>query len=204
MNDSEINELKGFIADLKADRQATKDKEKREAWTKYTSLSIVFIAVLAAVATQYGGRYSSRVLVNLNDATFSQAKATDQWSYYEAKSIKQSLAENEHERLVHTGGADPALAALAAKLQAKVARYEKEKSEITKEAKSFEEKRDAARDIATLNSKLGGEMGFAVSLFQIAIAIASICLVMKKKPLWYLSLAVAALATAQMMHTLLH
>src|SRR5436853_218734 len=48
---SELQELKHFIADLKADRTAQKDKEKREAWTKYTTLSIVFIAVLAAVAS---------------------------------------------------------------------------------------------------------------------------------------------------------
>ena len=39
-------ELKEFIADLKADRANQKDKEKREAWTKYTSMSLVFIAVL--------------------------------------------------------------------------------------------------------------------------------------------------------------
>src|SRR6058998_3676651 len=90
---SELNELKNFIADLKADRAAQKEKEKREAWTKYTSLSIVFIAVLAAVATQWAGKYSSRVLVSLNDATFEQAKASDQWSYYQSKSIKQNLYE---------------------------------------------------------------------------------------------------------------
>src|SRR5438046_8267058 len=90
---SELNELKSFIADLKADRAAQKEKEKREAWTKYTSLSIVFIAVLAAVATQWSGKYSSRVFVALNDATFHQAKASDQWRYYQATSIKQKLYE---------------------------------------------------------------------------------------------------------------
>jgi len=78
---SELNELKNFIADLKGDRATQKEKEKREAWTKYTSLSIVFIAVLAAVATQWSGKYSSRVLVALNDATFDQAKASDQCTH---------------------------------------------------------------------------------------------------------------------------
>ena len=50
--EKEIAELKEFVAELKSDRAAQKEKEKREAWTKYTSMSIVFIAVLAAVATQ--------------------------------------------------------------------------------------------------------------------------------------------------------
>jgi len=31
---NEIKELKEFIAELKADRAATKDRERREAWTK--------------------------------------------------------------------------------------------------------------------------------------------------------------------------
>ena len=42
--DRELAELKGFIAELKADRAAQKEKEKREAWTKYTSISLVLIA----------------------------------------------------------------------------------------------------------------------------------------------------------------
>ncbi|HWH71395.1 MAG TPA: hypothetical protein VNT26_18615, partial [Candidatus Sulfotelmatobacter sp.] len=70
--DQELSELKGFIADLKTDRAAQKEKEQRESWTKYTSMSLVFIAVLAAIATQWAGKYSSRVLVELNNATFNQ------------------------------------------------------------------------------------------------------------------------------------
>ena len=35
----------------------------------------------------------------LNDATFHQAKASDQWSYYQAKSIKQNLYEVARDQL---------------------------------------------------------------------------------------------------------
>src|SRR5258708_19468474 len=101
MNDlqTEIAELKVFIADLKADRAAQKEKEAREGWTKYTSLTIVILAVLAAVATQWSGKYGSRTLVNLNDATFNQSKASDAWSFYQAKSIKQNLYEITRDQL---------------------------------------------------------------------------------------------------------
>ena len=37
---SELAELKTFIADLKADRAAQKEKERKEAWTNHTHLSI--------------------------------------------------------------------------------------------------------------------------------------------------------------------
>jgi len=195
----ELEDLKNFIADLKADRSAQKDKEKREAWTKYTSLSIVFIAVLAAVATQWSAKYSSRVLVALNDATFDQAKASDQWSYYQAKSIKQNLYEVARDQLPKASGApDSATGKQLEGFNVKIAKYEQDKNQIQTDAKQLEEQRDQARQAAVVASQQGSGMGLAVSLFQISIAMGSICLVVKKKPLWYLSLLLAGLAAAEM------
>jgi len=196
---NELNELKNFIADLKADRAAQKEKEKREAWTKYTSLSIVFIAVLAAVATQWSGKYSSRVLVALNDATFDQAKASDQWGYYQAKSIKQNLYEVARDQLPKASEAPDSVGAKRLEgFNAKIAKYEQDKNQIQAGAKKLEEQRDKARQGAVIASRQGSRMGLAVSIFQISIAMGSICLVMKKKPLWYLSLLLAGLAAAEM------
>src|ERR1051326_5416725 len=70
--DQELAESKSLIPDLKADRAPQREKEAREAWTKYTAISLVFIAVLAAIPTQWAGKYSGRVLVELNNATFNQ------------------------------------------------------------------------------------------------------------------------------------
>src|SRR5712671_3851371 len=197
---SELNELKQFVADLKADRAAQKEKEKREAWTKYTSLSIVFIAVLAAVATQWSGKYSSRVLVSLNDATFNQAKASDLWSYYQAKSIKQNLYDVAREQLSKTGEApDSATGKQVDSFNAKITKYEQEKNQVQAEAKKLEAQRDEARQAAVIASQHGSGMGLAVSISQISIAMGSICLVVKKKPLWYLSVFLALIAAAEMM-----
>ena len=44
-----------FIAELKADRAATKEKEKSESWTKYVSLTVVIIAVVGSIAAQWSG-----------------------------------------------------------------------------------------------------------------------------------------------------
>jgi len=197
---TELNELKQFVADLKADRAAQKEKEKREAWTKYTSLSIVFIAVLAAVATQWSGKYSSRVLVSLNDATFNQAKASDLWSYYQAKSIKQNLYDVAREQLSKTGEApDSATGKQVDSFNAKITKYEQEKNQVQAEAKKLEAQRDEARQAAVIASQHGSGMGLAVSISQISIAMGSICLVVKKKPLWYLSVFLALIAAAEMM-----
>lgn len=195
----ELNELKQFVVDLKADRAAAKEKERREAWTRYVSLSVVIIAVFAAIANQWAGKYSSRTLASLNDATYNQALASDQWAFYQAKSIKQNLYEVNRPHAPATGVAAPQAERLLADFQDKIARYEKEKKEIMDMAKAFEAKRDAARAAAAVASKKGGEMGLAVAVYSISIALSSICLVTKKKPLWVVSLLMAAAAVAEMM-----
>lgn len=187
MNDlqKEISELKQFIIDLKADRATTKEKEKREAWTKYVSLTVVIIAVMAAIATQWGGKYSGRTQM-------SQVQASDQWAFYQAKSIKQHLDEVTLAQLARTGsGNDVELTKTIKNLTDALARYDKEKAEIKANALGLEAIRDDA-------GKRSGKIGAAISYFTVAIATASICTVTKKKPLWFVSMILAAIAAVQM------
>jgi hypothetical protein len=196
---TEIAELKEFIAELKADRAATKEKEKREAWTKYVSLSVVLIAVVAAIAAQWGGKYGSRVLSQLNDATYNQSLASDQWEFYQAKSIKLNSYEiAEHELSRSTSAADTETAKLIEDYKQKVITYHKDQEDIRAKAQDLEKKRDDARTSATLASAKGGKMGVAISFFSVAVAIASICMVTKKKPLWFVALVLAGVAIAEM------
>jgi hypothetical protein len=190
----ERDPLERHILELRADREQAKDKEKREAWTKGAGVSVVFVAVLAAIATQWGGKYSTRTLTALNDATYYQAQASDQWSFYQAKSIKQNFYEVAREQQAAKaadGGSDD--------FSSKVARFEQEKTAIKHKAEGLEAERQRARDAANLWSARGSAMGLAVSIYQIAIAVASIAMLMKRKPFWYASLVMALAAAAQML-----
>lgn len=198
---NDLTELRSLVATLKADQQAQKEKEKRDAWTKYVSLSMICLAVLAAIATQRGAGYSTATMKQLNEATFNQAEASDQWAFYQAKGIKQSIFELERDRAT-TGGGNIEPKVLAG-LTAKVERYEREKKEIMAEAKAFEAKRDTARTQATYVSECSREMGLATTVFQIAIALGGVCLVMKKRWLWHVSVGVGTLAALQMFKVLL-
>jgi hypothetical protein len=181
----EISELKQFIAELKADRAAAKEKERNEAWTKYVSLTVVIIAVIAAIAAQWSGKYGSRVQM-------SQAQASDQWSYFQSKSIKQHLFEVSRTQLAKSANAaDPEVAKKQKKFEDTVARYEREKTEIKAKAEALERNRDEA-------GKRGGRMGLASSLFAVSIAMASICIVTKKKPLWLLAIGLACIGLFEM------
>jgi hypothetical protein len=194
-----LDELKDLVATLKADQQAQKEKEKRDTWVKYVSLSMICLAVLAAVATQRGAGYSSATIKQLNEATFNQAEASDQWAYYQAKGIKQAVSTEERDILTASGNADPKLLADISK---KIDRYGKEQNDLMAEAKKFEAKRDEARAAATHAADAAREMGLATTVFQIAIALGGVTLVVKKRWLWSASLLAGAVAAFQMARVL--
>jgi hypothetical protein len=194
----ELKEFRELVGSIKADRQAQKEKESRDSWTKYVSLSMIFLAVLAAVASQKGGGFSSTVMKQLNEATFNQAAASDQWSLYQAKGIKQSLVEEQLDVLGGTGAAPGKIAAL----QAKAKRYDSEKRDVMKDAQALEARRDASRNTAEHASFLGGKMSLASTLFQVAIAMGGVCLIVRKRWLWAMSLALGLLATLQMVRVM--
>ena len=158
-------------------------EEKKEPWLNYLALTTVILAVCATLATFKGGGYSTRQVL-------SQAKASDQWAFFQAKSVKSDLyqvarasAELELKSLPATAPR-PVLEAYqkrAAEYQAKVARSDKEKDEIQAAARNLEQVRDEAQ-------KHGGLFGIAVIFLQISILLSSIAALLKKKQVWYLGL----------------
>src|SRR5437899_1141232 len=55
-------------------------------WISWVALSTAILAVLAAIAGLLSGRH-------VNEAMMNQIEASDQWSYYQAKSIKASVLD---------------------------------------------------------------------------------------------------------------
>src|SRR6476620_11734913 len=57
-----------------------------EKWISWVALSTAILAVLAAIAGLLSGKHA-------NEAMMSQIEASDQWGYYQAKSIKASVLD---------------------------------------------------------------------------------------------------------------
>ncbi len=60
--------------------------EEKEKWQGWLALSMAIVAVMAALTTLYMGKYSSRAIM-------AQGQESDQWAFYQAKSIKQHSFE---------------------------------------------------------------------------------------------------------------
>ncbi|MBI5212790.1 MAG: DUF4337 domain-containing protein [Nitrospirae bacterium] len=160
-------------------------EEKKEKWLNYLAMTTVIIAVCATLSTFKGGSFSTR-------SVLSQSQASDQWAYFQAKSIKGYLYELQKERfeLELKGGRLPKAVAdeYADKIAAydeKLKKYKSEKAEIEKTARDLEKTRDEAQ-------KHSQSFGMAIIFLQIAILLSSIAALMKKKPLWIIGLCIAA------------
>src|SRR3954466_1676935 len=90
-------------------------------WISWVALSTAILAVLAAIAGLLSGKHA-------NEAMMSQIQASDQWAYYQAKSIKASVLD-----------AKMTLTATATdKDREKAAQYEEQQAEIKREAEQLQ------------------------------------------------------------------
>ncbi len=161
-------------------------EEKKEKWTTYLAISTVIIVVCATLSTFKGGGYSNKSLMN-------QTSASDQWAFYQSKSLKSYVFEMQKDNLELQkeliGRSNPSKEILEqyqdkiTSCTAKIHQYELEKAEISRIAKKFE----ADRDECKLH---GSAFGIAVIFLQISILLSSISALAKKKYVWFLSLLV--------------
>src|SRR6516165_10592452 len=159
-------------------------------WTSYLSLQTAVIAVFAAVASLESGGYSNDAILAKNAAILFQSQVSDQWAYFQAKGVKESLAANQALGVAVT---DPSL---AAKFKAEAARYRAEQGEIQAAARALETKVEASNQRAERLLEHHHRFAIAVTLFQIAIALSAIAALTKRKALWMVGLAASAAGLA--------
>src|SRR5512136_1518931 len=112
-------------------------EEKKEPWLNYLALTTVILAVCATLATFKGAGFSTR-------SVMSQTRASDQWAFYQAKSIKGYIYEMQKDKLelelVANGGKMSASVGEDYRKKIgdygkKVAKYEGEKGGIEKDGR---------------------------------------------------------------------
>lgn len=146
---------------------------------------ITVIAALLAVNTYISNGFSSKVLTNT-------IKANDTWNFYQAKSIKQTIAENSLEIAKESGKKEKAEA-----LSKKIERYESDpttgegKKELMQRAKMLEKERDDAK-------KHSPWLTFAGSALQLSIVLLSAAILAVSMPLFWASIAVGSIGALLM------
>ena len=146
---------------------------------------ITVLAALLAINTLMGGSNSSRILNNT-------IEANDTWAFYQAKSIKQTLAEMAHDDAVRLGNKKR-----AQDLQAKIDRYESDpvtgegKRELMAKARALEVSRAEAKSRSPWYT-------YAGSLFQIAIVLLTASILAVNMNLFRASIVVGIFGSVSM------
>ena len=135
------------------------------------------LATVGAIFSYMGGATQANAGLYKNNAAIKKTEASNQWNFFQAKSTKQSLAELARDLAPKEED--------KAKYQAKVERYEKEKGEIKEKADALEAEAADWDVKSDAQMHLHHRWAQATTVLQIAIALAAIALLTKKKWLEY-------------------
>lgn len=161
-------------------------RSEREALIKdKAGWVITVLAALLAINTYMGGSNSSKVLNNTIDAN-------NTYAFYQAKSIKGTLAEMAYDDAVRAKDTKKAEA-----LEKKIARYESDpatgegKKELLAKAKGLEAERSVAKQRSPWYT-------YAGSLFQIAVVLLTASILAVNNKLYNASIGVGGFAALLM------
>lgn len=159
----------------------------QEKWLKMVAVTTTVLAILTAITAARGGACGAKIQL-------LTAVASSKWTYYQAKSIKENLAETQKKFIAvnSLGSTSPeqktALAAMLKGVDEEIVRYDKEKNEIRKDAEEVERQNG-------LLYKKAGLFSLTIVFFQVAIMMSSVSALLKRKEMWGAGLVIGVVAT---------
>ncbi|MDB4874346.1 MAG: hypothetical protein JWM41_792 [Gemmatimonadetes bacterium] len=154
---------------------------------RLVALTTAILAAVTAVVSLHAGSTINEALVLKSEATSLQARASDQWAFYQAKGIKSAIATSAASAYAAAGRAAPD------SLRAQAARYTGEQAAIQIDARKLEAERDEKSAEADRLLAEHHHFAFAVALLQVAIALGAVAALTRQRAALALS-AVAGIA----------
>jgi hypothetical protein len=155
------------------------------------ALTTALLAALGAGASLLAGDTVNEALVLKTEASRFQSEASDQWAFYQAKGIKEQVQTSAAASWEAAGKTVPPA------IDASIKKYAAEQVEIEHAAREKEHERDQAS--ATADGLLLRHRHFAdsVAFIQVAIALGAVAALTQNRIVWFGSLALGLLGTAQ-------
>ena len=157
------------IEEIKEKIDSLEDSTISTWWGKYLSIVTIIIAVVTAIASLMSGSYADESLLEKNNATLFQNQASDQWSYYQAKGIKKSIADSFYQQTNRES---------YRKLSDKSFL---EQETIKKSAEELVKKVEDSNNKSEYLFKKHHKVAFAVTFMQIAVALIALASLMRKE-----------------------
>ena len=145
---------------------------------QWVAIFTAILSTLGAVVAYQGGNTQNEAMLYKNEAVLKKTLASDQWSFYEALSTKQHLME-----LARDIAPDRNQAFYAQKL----AKYQTQKVAIKAQADALEAASTQANAQSARLLRPHHRLAQALTLIQVAISLASITVLTRKR--WLFTLA---------------
>jgi hypothetical protein len=159
---------------------------EHDPFTSRVAVTVAVLAVLAAAASSMETVEGGLAITASSEAVLSQDKATDMWNEYEADSLKKHIytvaAEN--------GGPHEAEFRKTAKDQVE------KQAEIKKKALENEADRDRLMRESREHEKHHHWLAGAATMVEIGIALSTVAIITKRRPLWLGAVALGLIGIA--------
>jgi Na+/glutamate symporter len=146
------------------------------SFTNKIAMFTAIIATVGAIFGYMGGATQAAAGLYKNDAAIKKTEASNQWNYYQAKSSKQNLMELALE-LAPSSKADY--------YKGQIERYKTEKADIKAGAEKLEMQSKEFDEMSEAQMHQHHRWAQATTVLQVAIAMAAIALLSRKKWLEY-------------------
>ena len=165
--------------------QGSHDEHGKESKGMIAQIAVItaIIATVGALFAYMGGATQANAGLYKNNAAIKKTEASNQWNFFQAKSTKQSLAEVSRDLSADN---------VKEKFQAKIDRYEKEKTEIKLAAEKLEKESTDWDKQSDQQMHQHHRWAQATTILQISIAMAAIALLTRKRWVEYVMFAAAA------------
>ena len=160
-------------------------EKNRDGLAQKIALMTAILATIGALISYQSGSAQNEAMFLKNQSILKQAEASDQWAFYQAKSMKSHL--------------DDAVAALSStpEIQARFlddkAKEDKEKAEVQAEARKLQAQSRKLSEESEAKLRPHERLALALTFIQIAIALAAITVLTKRKWLLWGSMGSAAI-----------
>jgi hypothetical protein len=159
---------------------------ENDPFISQVSITIALLAVIATITGSLETIEDGSAIISAQEAVLAQDKATDQWSYFQAKGIK---AEG-YQIAADQGGAK-------ADSYGKKAKDEQAKQDKAyDEAKGLEKEREAAIKVSQSHEHRHHRLALGATLLEMGIAISTIAIITRKRWPWTISTVLGAAGVA--------
>jgi septal ring factor EnvC (AmiA/AmiB activator) len=169
----------------KPHEEALDESAEGGGFAQRVALMTAILATIGALFSYESGSAQNDAMFLKNESIIRQAEASDRWAEYQSKSIKSHLDE-----IAASLATD---ADTRARYTAEAARQDKDKAELKKQAEGLEQQSHQLSEQAEATLKPHHRLSLGMTLVQIAVALAAITVLTRRRWLIWCSAAAALL-----------